>query len=354
MCMESSEEPPEIAIDRARYVFENAHSFDDYERLSQEYNQILIYIADLHAERLANATDIATYDLPELPELAAKEIYDRIRDAEAKLASPTLDRQGYKTGAAEHKDQIGVYGGSIPILLTSEHATWHYRRDEEHGRRKRKGPDRGTAGLGYVLHQDTGAHFMTMLGHQTRDANHDEEHPFKDEMAKQIIKHRMLAVVAIHGMKSGKFVEFTDEKALDVLVGIGLEPNEASEDLGRRIRDAAEELGLKAAVNEWFVKIAEDEPLRPERHEDGYIAYHTISALPHYTTRAFAQKIAEENDIPTATVQIELSDLLRLQPREIKRDRASRQLGIYLGYLLIRRPLEEWWRDNQLRGISNR
>jgi hypothetical protein len=62
---------------------------------------------------------------------------------------------------------------------------------------------------------------MTIRGRQCRNANYQEEHVFKDAMARLIVERGITQVISIHGMKAGKFNDFADERAYDVLLGIG-------------------------------------------------------------------------------------------------------------------------------------
>lgn len=329
------------------YLVVNVSESDDFVAPSKPVipqeildDETVALLSDLHSERLAQATNIETYQLPELPESDADNIYERIKDAERLLASPNLSRKDYRAGTAVYKDEIAYFHGYSGVLLTAEHATTHFRRETEGGRIKLKGPDRGTAGLGYVLHTDTDATFMAMRGRQTSDANHAENHPLKNAISFNIASRGIKTFLSIHGMSSGKFTDFIDERAYDVLIGIGSNPSEQSVLQAEHIRDIAGSLGLRAAINEWFVSVAEDEPLTVERDEHGRVVYKSYSA-PHYTTRATAQKAAELVSSPLAAVQIELSDLLRLMPREIKRDFKTRKMGVYLGYLLLKQSLTE-------------
>ena len=203
--------------------------------------------------------------------------------------------------------------------------TAHYRPDDDlvpH----RKAPDVGTAGLGYALHVSTGAHFMTMRGRQYGDANFQEEHVFKDVMAELIVERGITKVISIHGMKAGKFKDFGDERAYDVLLGTGPHPPPQSVRAAARIEAIAARFDLRIATNGWFVKVADDDPLTLEVNPDGTIAFNGFHA-PDYTTRACAQRLAEENGMELAAVQVELSDLFRLLPQDVRRAKRKRLIG---------------------------
>lgn len=293
---------------------------------------------DLHQERLENARDIESYQLPELPEDHADEIYERLLEAERQIATTDLTRRGYNDGTAQTPDEIAEFLGTHPALLTAEHATAHYRAEQDDEPKKRKGPDRGTGGLGYLLHQDLGATFLAMRGRQTGDANWDDNHPLKQRVTDILSEQTVAVSCSIHGMSGGKFSDFIDERGYDVLIGIGDTPNEASVALAQKIERIAGDLGLRAATNEWFIKVADHDPLVPERHDDGTIVFSSYYS-PHYTTRAHAQCEAERLKLNIASVQIELSDLLRFLPLDIERDEKTRRIGTYLGYLLMARSI---------------
>ena len=296
------------------------------------------FFADLHYERLARAKDIDSYDFPTLAKSKIPEVYERIEQAERDLVAPRLSKRDYDLGTATKDNDVAVFYGERPVLITAEHATAHYRPDDNWVL-QRKAPDVGTAGLGYALHLSTGAHFMTMRGRQYGDANFQEEHVFKDVMADLIVGRGITQVVSLHGMKAGKFSDFVDERAYDVLLGIGPHPHPASIEAAERIEAIARRFDLRVATNEWFVKVADDDPLTLEVKPDGTIAFNSFHA-PYYTTRAWAQRVAEENGIELAGVQVELSDLFRLLPRDVRRARRKRHIGTYVGYRVLQQAIE--------------
>jgi hypothetical protein len=295
-------------------------------------------IAELHYERLAKAKDIDSYAFPKLARSRIGAVYERVAQGERELVAPRLSRRDYDRGTAIRDNELAVFAGDRPVLITAEHATAHYRPDEDWVLH-RKGPDMGTAGLGYALHESTGAHFMTMRGRQYGDANFQEEHVFKDAMARLIVERQITRVISLHGMKAGKFNGFTDARAYDVLLGIGPDPQPASIREAERIEQIAARFDLRVATNEWFVKVADDDPLTVEVNPDGTIVFDGFHA-PSYTTRACAQRVAEENGLELAAVQIELSDLFRLLPSDMRRARRKRLIGTYVGYRLLQRAIE--------------
>jgi hypothetical protein len=50
--------------------------------------------------------------------------------------------------------------------------------------------------------------------------------------------------------------------------------------------------------------------------------------------------VAEENGIELAGVQVELSDLFRLLPRDVRRARRKRHIGTYVGYRVLQQAIE--------------
>jgi hypothetical protein len=295
-------------------------------------------IAEFHYERLAKAKDIDSYAFPKLARSRIAAVYERIAQGERELVAPRLSKRDYDLGTATWDNELAIFEGERPVLITAEHATAHYRPDDDWVRR-RKAPDVGTAGLGYALHRSTGAYFMTMRGRQYGDANYEEEHVFKDAMARLIVERGITQVISVHGMKAGKFNDFTDERAYDVLLGIGPNPHPASIRAAMRIEDIAGRFDLRIATNEWFVKVADDDPLTLEVKPDGTVVFNGFHA-PSYTTRACAQRVAEENGLELAAVQVELSDLFRLLPSDVRRARRKRLIGAYVGYRLLQRAIE--------------
>ena len=295
-------------------------------------------IVDLHYERLAKAKDIDSYAFPRLARSRIAAVYARVERGERELVAPRLSKRDYDLGTARRSNEVAIFEGERPVLITAEHATAHYRRDGDWVLR-RKAPDVGTAGLGYALHKSTGAHLMTMRGCQCGDANYQEEHVFKDVMARLIVERGITQVISIHGMKAGKFNDFADERAYDVLLGVGPSPHPASIRAAERIERIAARFDLRVATNEWFVKVADDDPLAVEVNPDGTIVFGGFHA-PFYTTRACAQRVAEENGLELGAVQVELSDLFRLLPSDVRRARRKRLIGTYVGYRLLQRAIE--------------
>ncbi len=297
--------------------------------------EVIDYLQDLHEMRLSASADIANYDLPEVPEIKAAEIYERIIEEEKRLVAPNLSKDDYLIGTAHKADTIysAVTYGSV--LLTAEHATDHFRINGS-GQRERKIADWGTAGLGAVAARDIDASFMTMQGRQTADANNDLDHPFKEALREVILLEDPLVVAGLHGVRSGKFEDFTDTRGFDILIGIGKSPNETSVVTAEKVKKYAENLGLRAGINQLFIKTEPSMNLKPVHKEDGSLAYNRFAAATAGTTRAFAAKTADELGKDIATLQLEFSELLRIMPQEYEvKDLRTRQMGAYLGYLVV-------------------
>lgn len=275
--------------------------------------------------------DIARYSLPQLPDDESAEIYERIGDHEVAIATPDGTVEGYRLGSAAVADEIlAVSAGRA--LLTAEHATDHF--DKEGNR---KDADWGTAGLGMVLHEDTNASLLVARGRQTGNANSDPEHVLKEQMRTFIVDERPLIVAGLHGMTRGKFADLTDETAFDVLLGVGNNPSEASLEAADRLKDYGKDLGLRVGVNQPFVMFRNGAPVRSE---DGGVKMNNFKAAGANTTRAFAQQVSEDSGLDPVLMQMELSSLLRFQPRGHELDPRSRVMGVYLGYLMSKRMIE--------------
>lgn len=333
-----------LQADRQAYVESylgvepNASVFD----LQKEYSRTLTYLNELSKVRFTAANrvpGVSAHALPELPESQAQEIYERIEAAE-RLASPNLTVSGYTIGSARERDELYLAGVHTPTLLTAEHATTHLRLDKTNNLSPKEA-DYGTGGLGYVLYDDLQLGLILPLGRQTGDANKDPGHPVKDAIARFVYTERPSTMISLHGMSSGKFAAFNDEKAVDVMIGIGEESNEDSVVLAETVQQVCADLSLRAEVNLKFVSVDSHYPLLPKRRKsDGGIAHNRFAAAGEGTTRVYAEKVAQNHGINMATAQLELSSLLRWLPDESDtRDKYSKVMGVYLGYLVISKAL---------------
>jgi hypothetical protein len=132
---------------------------------------------------------------------------------------------------------------------------------------------------------------MTIRGRQCRNANYQEEHVFKDAMARLIVERGITQVISIHGMKAGKFNDFADERAYDVLLGIGPNPHPASIRAAEHIEETAARFDVRIATNEWFVKVADDDPLTVEVNPDGTIVFNGFHARPAKRSWGAAERV---------------------------------------------------------------
>lgn len=284
------------------------------------------------AQLKENSQNISTYTwLPELPQADAKDIYDRITEHEARLASPDLSEKGYEQGTAIIDNALYTVRGMTSGLLTAEHATAQQREGAV------KDADWGTAGLGQVVHEDSGASFIAAIGRQAGDANFDTEHPVKSEIRSIMEDEHPLVIAGLHGMASGKFAELTDTHAFDIFIGIGNTPSENSVRLSDAVRDIASDLGLRVGINQAFIKTSANLPVLKE---DGNFVKNNFKAATDNTSRSYEERVAQELSYDPALLQVELSALLRRMPEGLELDPKSRVMGAYLGYLVLLRTIE--------------
>jgi hypothetical protein len=298
-------------------------------------------VRDLHGERLADSWLPPVSSLPELPESEAFEVYERVLEAEQRLVSPHHLIGDYRLGTAGFDDELFVAQGKR-LLLSAEHATDQVRTRKKTGKPFAKEADQGTAGLACVLHEDIGATVVIPLGRQTADANNDTEHALKDELTDQARAGAVEVHASLHGARTGLYQAFADERGLDVHLGIGGNPNEATVKQAERLTKVAQNFGLKIVTNGKFIVNDSFEPLTPRLNENGRPVLRSFAAKNPATTRAHVQNVAEQQGLCLATLQVELSGFLRLLPKDIEpRDRVARAMGVYLGYRVMHDGLKE-------------
>lgn len=278
--------------------------------------------------------------LPQLPESAAFELLDRILDAERSLVAPGGTSEEYGVGTAKTPDELLMIDGSS-LLLSAEHATTQVRTRKKSQTTFVKEPDYGTAGLAYVLHEELGAVAAIPLGRQTGDANNDTTHPLKDALSGRIKSGGIKAHASLHGARTGLYQSFDDSRGIDIHIGVGAQPSELTVQYADRAKKIAQGFGLKAVVNGPFIINDSFHPLVPRFAEDGTPALRSFAAKNPATTRAHVQATAEQYGLEIATMQVEFSGFLRLQPDDIEpRDRVARAMGVYLGYKVIKETFE--------------
>ena len=143
--------------------------------------------------------------------------------------------------ATEHKgtdelDLLRIAGpGTGPYLFTAPHSVRSIRRGVE------KQADMGTGGLAETLAELTGSTALTVVGRQTGDPNWDVE---LGAFKREVLARPGLTVVDIHG--------FREERAEDLIIGLGPAPTAAVRELARRLIVIAGEHGLVARTGAPF------------------------------------------------------------------------------------------------------
>jgi len=143
--------------------------------------------------------------------------------------------------ATEHKgtdelDLLRLAGaGTGPYLFTAPHSVRSIRRGVE------KQADMGTGGLAETLAELTGSTALTVVGRQTGDPNWDVE---LGAFKREVLARPGLTVVDIHG--------FREERAEDLIIGLGPAPTPAVRELARRLIVIAGEHGLVARTGAPF------------------------------------------------------------------------------------------------------
>lgn len=286
--------------------------------------------------------ELQPYQLPQLPDEEASSIYERLRDAERRLASPSLLVEGYRNGAAQVDDEVLVVNGARGVLLTSEHATDHMRKKlREPTNRRFKPADYGTAAVGALLQEDSQVSFITTLGRQTMDPNHDAEHPLKEQMRLALQDRAVQAHVSLHGLAPRRISSIADAREYGAILGIGNAPTPETAALAECLRQRGAEYDIRVGVNQPILRFEPGTNV-PLCNEDGSLKTVTFAAAKSGTTRAFAQMVAEEAHRPLAAIQFEISTTHRFVPDDhsYNRDRKTRQMNLYAGYLFLRDCLE--------------
>ncbi len=319
-----------LASDRDRFVTEQVASGEKAGVAEAEYQRQIFAMARDESER--NVVSMPW--LPQLPEAWAQEIYDRIEDAERRLAAPNLLGVEYEEGVAETDDQIEVIRRdehSTGVLLTAEHATgpisWVTG--------KRRFPDAGTGGLTAAVAEDYGTGLI-MVGRQTSNVPSDPDHPLKSVIRQHLSDAD--GFMSVHGMARGKFMSVTDRTEIQASLGLGINPTEKMCELADKIvQRAKDELGLYVVVgnyDDYFVQKEHSTDLK--LNKDGTPYRNRLAALrPNMTTNVARQEI-EQQGRSVPAIQVELTKFLRVSAIDSeKRDRVSKVIGVALGYKLL-------------------
>jgi hypothetical protein len=278
------------------------------------------------------------YTLPELPQGEALEVLERIEEAERVVAPQLLD-ENYLLGTAISDNETQLLVGPQPGVVLTEHATVQQRKAEDSRTRTAKQAEWGIAGLGQILHEDTGVTHITPIGRQTGDANKDLRHPLKTQVGRIIRSDRSRLFTTIHGMGNGIVGEPGEYRSYDAFLGVGASPSEATTRMADRLTDLAGELDLKIGTNQRFVY---------RYDEAGHPVYNRFAAKGPGTSRVYAETVAQNAGIDMAAVQIELAEFLRLSPRDVEPDRYKQAMGVYLGFLLLKGVIAEFLTEDKM------
>jgi hypothetical protein len=278
--------------------------------------------------------------LPQSPDSDewAKELYDRIEEAERKYAAPNLRLEDYEKGTATEPDEIAVIRGEVdnPYVFTAEHATSPINVVTE----KYRFADKGTGGLAAVAAEDYGT-ALIMRGRQTTNVPSVVEHPIKTMLRQELVT--AAGFLSVHGKNPGMFVHPDDRAEVHACIGLGLGFSEAQHELASKVVLAArDDLGL-------YVVISNDQPAyiqKPgstelKRLEDGTAKLSRLAALKPNMTTNFSRNYLRQVGNNVSSMQIELTDLLRITPLETgTKDKKSRIIGVALGYKLLEKVVK--------------
>jgi len=281
------------------------------------------------------------WSLEQLPEHELIELHDRIVAAERRLITPNLLYEEYEAGTAEGPDHIELVRGVTPgHLFTAEHATSPFVVvDKETNRKEYRFPDRGTGGLAAVLGEDFGT-ALIMRGQQTSNVPSDPNHPIKPMIREEL--RTATGFLAVHGKNPGMFVRSSDPTEIHACIGLGDNPSDALHEFARTVvRTAGEDLGLYVVIsNDQPAYIQESGSTKLKREKDGTAKLSQLAALGAGKTPNFSRRVLKEFKRDVPTMQIELTDLLRLTPGNDKKDRVATTIGVALGYKLFQKVVE--------------
>lgn len=288
---------------------------------------------------LAQEVDFSTYELPELNLAERDRVYERITEAEQRLATADGSARGYDQGSATVDNELLVLHGVSSVLLTAEHATTHHRiqKDRNKERRRRMRADYGVAGLSWAVCEDTGSSLILPTGRQLGDADSDFKHPLKNIIQPFLASPSMRAHLSIQDMNIGRVSTIQDTRSYNVLIGIGRSATTETKDFAKAAVDIAGKYGLRAGVNESVV-LFEPHSAQPKRSKDGSVATVRYNAHGPGKMREFSQQFCKELGKPLIAAEIDFSSSLRLLPKEVKNNpgEVSQRTGTYLAYLFLR------------------
>ena len=270
------------------------------------------------------------YKLPRFS-LDPAEVYEFLAEAEREII-PAGD---YDNGSAQKPDDILAIEGTSGVLLTTEHATSHFR-VKDSGQFDKKLHEGGTAALGKTVAQGTNSYGLIPIGRQTGDANRDLQHPLREKMTEVIALAVSRAHLSIHGMARAHASGIRDNRGFSVMLGIGHKPTEATMALKDAMYEAGQDLGLRIGVNKPHMRL-DIRNKKPVMADEFNIATAVYSA-PKRATRGWAESEAERlgKSDSFAAIQVEMSDVLRVHPWEEDSVRfptqRDREIGAYLGY----------------------
>lgn len=299
----------------------------------------------LAQDRLRSEYDVSSMPwLPQLPEIWAQEIYDRVEAAERSVASPTLLHNDYYEGVASEPDQIEVVRGGydIGIVFSAEHATSPI----SVATNKVRYPDAGTGGLAAVLAEDYDGTALIASGRQTSNVPSVEDHPFKDML--RALLPTADGFISVHGMARGKFMSPSDRTEIQASLGLGKEPTEAMHEFGRRIVQAAkDDLGLYVVIgNDGDYYVQKEGSVDIKTNSDGTPYRNRLAALkPTMTTNVAREELVRVGNMVPA-LQVELTKFLRLSAIDKEtRDKTSEVIGVALGYKLLEKIVDLSYTD---------
>jgi len=278
--------------------------------------------------------------LPQSPDSDewAKELHDRIEEAERKYVAPNLKESDYIEGTATEPDEIAVVRGVVenPYLFSAEHATSPLSAIKQTYRFA----DKGTGGLAAVMAEDYGT-AVIMKGRQTTGVASSAEHPFKDILRRELIT--AAGFLSIHAKNPGMFVHTGDMSEIHACIGLGLEPSEALKEFAHKIVLAArDDLGLYVVIsNDQPAYIQKPNSTELKRLDDGTAKLSQLAALKPTMTTNFSRNYMQEIGRNVPAMQIELTPMLRVTPPEVyTKDKKSRIIGAALGYKLLEKVVK--------------